>query len=218
MSPRDPPAKKRKIDDATASSSSTAPPVKKSPLAGLPQNYYAPPNVSMTREELAAWRKEQRRERNRQSAAESRNKTKVKIAELEGEVHKYKSLCESMKVKMERMEEQIRLLTASAEMNMGERCLLRPSVSMEHQPQATTTITPPASYPNSPSRSPVPHESNGQFPFFPPLLSAPADCAPFQVTSRPDVTADTSVASLKNKVSSSIESKEHLIKPISRQA
>jgi hypothetical protein len=177
----------------------------------------------MTREELAAWRKEQRRERNRQSAAESRNKTKVKIAELEGEVHKYKSLCESMKVKMERMEEQIRFLTASAEVNMGERCLLRPSVSLE---QHQATITPPASYPNSPSRSPVPHESNGphpptisnQLPFFPPLLSAPADCAPIQVTSRPDVTAVSSAASLKNKEFSSIESKEHLIKPISRQA
>ena len=161
----------------------------------------------MSREEIAAWRKEQRRERNRQSAAESRNKTKNKIAELEGEAYKYKMLCDAMRIKMEQMEQQIQLLTAAAEQKVEERSL-RASSRMD-----SSTITPPSSYPNSPSRSPVdPH----QLPLFPPLLSSPADCVPVQVTSH-DIAPIAAVVPLKNEVSSSVESKEHL-KPISRQA
>jgi hypothetical protein len=44
------------------------------------------PGVSMTRDELTAWRKEARRVRNRESAADSRKRTRDRIEELEGEV------------------------------------------------------------------------------------------------------------------------------------
>ena len=44
------------------------------------------PGVSMTRDELTSWRKEARRVRNRESAAESRKRTRERIDELEGEV------------------------------------------------------------------------------------------------------------------------------------
>jgi hypothetical protein len=214
MAPKASISKKRKIDTVDG-----GPPVTKSPRFGLPQNHYAP-KASMSREELAAWRKEQRRERNRQSAADSRNKTKMKIEQLEGEVNMYKSLCDDMKIKMEQMEEQIRFLAAKVEQNVGERCF-RASSSVE-QP----TITPSGSYPSSPSSStasqashPVAPLSNYQLPFFPPLLSSPADCAPIQVTSQSDIAAAAAtVASLKDCVTSPVDSKEHLIKQISRQA
>lgn len=191
MAPRCPP-KKRKFDDDAATDLSAA--CKKSPLAGLPQNYYAPPKVSMSREELAAWRKEQRRERNRQSAAESRNKTKNKIAELEAEVSEYKSLCEAMQTKMTQMEKQIQLLTASAEENIAERC---GAISPGTEPDAPSLQNPQL------------------LTLFPPLLSTPADCVPpLQVPSQPDM---HSVADASLDAPSSLKFKEHL-KPISRQA
>ena len=82
---------------------------KKSPLAGLPQNQYTPPE-QMTSEQLRQWRKEQRRERNRQSAAASRLQTKQRITQLEAEVRMYQSQYEEMKVQMEGMERQIQML------------------------------------------------------------------------------------------------------------
>eukprot|EP00956_Cyclotella_meneghiniana_P008365 scaffold11244_cov75-Cyclotella_meneghiniana.AAC.3 len=193
MSTRCPP-KKRKIDDDSVSVAESSAPRKKSPLAGLPQNYYAPPKVFMSREELAAWRKEQRRERNRQSAADSRNKTKQKITELEAEVSEYKSLCEAMQKKMAQMEKQIQLLTAAAEQNIAQRC---GAIS-------------PGTEPEVPSL----HKSQ-HLTLFPPLLSTPADCVPpLQVPSQPDMHNITDVSL---DVPSSLKSEEHL-KPISRQA
>lgn len=51
------------------------------------QPSYEPPSAeTMTKEELSAWRKNQRRLRNRQSAATSRQKQKDRIEELEAEV------------------------------------------------------------------------------------------------------------------------------------
>eukprot|EP00804_Cyclotella_cryptica_P013824 CCRYP_020884-RA/>CCRYP_020884-RA protein AED:0.26 eAED:0.26 QI:0/-1/0/1/-1/1/1/0/226 len=219
-----PSAKKRKVD--TSNSHADAPSrVKKSPLADLPQNYYAPP-VHMTKEELSAWRKEQRRERNRQSAADSRNKTKLRIEELEGEVAKYKTLYEDMKKKMGRMEHQIRVLTELNKKIPSGPCLRASS------PAEQRTVTPPGSYPNSPSISPVPSVNNSPptattlacpvIPsFFPPLLSTLADYAPTEITSQPLAGPTTATGPLMEQSSSfrpTQESKEHLIKPISRQA
>jgi hypothetical protein len=45
----------------------------------------------MTKEETSAWRKEERRKRNRESAAASRQKTRDRITELEDEVNLWKS-------------------------------------------------------------------------------------------------------------------------------
>mmetsp|Transcript_63365 Transcript_63365/g.74174 ORF Transcript_63365/g.74174 Transcript_63365/m.74174 type:complete len:216 (-) Transcript_63365:1594-2241(-) len=49
------------------------------------------PEVPMTKEEAAAWRKEQRKVRNRESAAASRQKTRDRIEELEAEVESIKA-------------------------------------------------------------------------------------------------------------------------------
>jgi hypothetical protein len=205
-----PVTKKRKAETPAA-----APAPKKSPLAGLPQNHYAPP-TGMSPDQLAAWRKEQRRERNRQSAAASRQQTKSRIEELEGEVRKYKSQYEEMKLKMEGMERQIRLLS---ELSWGA---------------VVKTVTPPGSYPNSPSRSPVhdaysfetdpqdattcavPSKSmmvGDTRDFFLPLFSF-ADCAPDGVSSHRNEDGVDTAASFMDV---SMYSKEHL-KPISRQA
>eukprot|EP00584_Thalassiosira_punctigera_P014069 CAMPEP_0172557580 /NCGR_PEP_ID=MMETSP1067-20121228/74101_1 /TAXON_ID=265564 ORGANISM="Thalassiosira punctigera, Strain Tpunct2005C2" /NCGR_SAMPLE_ID=MMETSP1067 /ASSEMBLY_ACC=CAM_ASM_000444 /LENGTH=68 /DNA_ID=CAMNT_0013346707 /DNA_START=82 /DNA_END=284 /DNA_ORIENTATION=+ len=56
--------KKRKFSDDVRRPEQPAPPKKKSPLFNKPQNFYAPSSIaSMTNEELAEWRKEQRRKR-----------------------------------------------------------------------------------------------------------------------------------------------------------
>ena len=49
------------------------------------------PEVPMTIEEAAAWRKEQRKVRNRESAAASRQKTRDRIEELEAEFESIKA-------------------------------------------------------------------------------------------------------------------------------
>ena len=49
------------------------------------------PDVPMSKEQLAAWRREARRVRNRESAAASRQRTRNRITELETEVDEYKS-------------------------------------------------------------------------------------------------------------------------------
>lgn len=72
--------KKRKAD------SEENPPLKKTQIR-------YDPDVPMSKEQLAAWRREARRVRNRESAAASRAKIRTRIQELEAEVddwkHKY---------------------------------------------------------------------------------------------------------------------------------
>ena len=55
-----------------------------------PQNKYEP-DVPMTKEEAAAWRREQRRKRNRESAAASRQRQRDRITELEKELGEWKA-------------------------------------------------------------------------------------------------------------------------------
>ncbi len=59
------------------------------------QNRYEP-EVPMTKEEAAEWRREARRKRNRESAAASRNKVRNRIAELEEEVEEWKNKYQSL--------------------------------------------------------------------------------------------------------------------------
>ena len=59
--------------------------VKQSMGAKRPQMKYDP-DVPMTKEETSAWRREQRRKRNRESAAACRKRQRDRINELEGEV------------------------------------------------------------------------------------------------------------------------------------
>jgi len=67
------------------------------------QNRYEP-DVPMTKEEAAEWRREARRKRNRESAAASRNKVRSRIAELEGEVDQWKEKYYLLLARIEKLE------------------------------------------------------------------------------------------------------------------
>lgn len=55
-------------------------------IMGIKRQHRYDPGVTMTRDELKAWRKEARRVRNRESAAASRKRNRERITELESEV------------------------------------------------------------------------------------------------------------------------------------
>jgi len=76
--------KKRRVSDASSVSSSSS--SNSSSRKKRPTQMRYDPEVPMTKEEAAAWRREARRVRNRQSAAASRQKTRDRIEELEAEV------------------------------------------------------------------------------------------------------------------------------------
>merc|ERR1711933_570943 len=59
---------------------------KKPHITGIKMQSRYDPGVSMTKEELRAWRKEARRVRNRESAAASRKKNREAIDQLETKV------------------------------------------------------------------------------------------------------------------------------------
>ena len=65
--------------------------LKKPSIRGIKKQARYDPGVPMTKEELVAWRKEARRVRNRESAAESRMRTRNRIDELESEMDVLKS-------------------------------------------------------------------------------------------------------------------------------
>lgn len=70
------------VDPEEANSSG----VKKPHITGIKRQARYDPGVSMTRDELTEWRKEARRVRNRESAAESRQRTRARIELLEGQL------------------------------------------------------------------------------------------------------------------------------------
>ena len=63
------------------------------------------PDVPMTKEEAAVWRREQRRKRNRESAALSRQKQRDRIADLEVEVADWKNKVDSIMDRIKKLEE-----------------------------------------------------------------------------------------------------------------
>jgi len=62
------------------------------------------PGVPMSKEQLASWRREARRVRNRESAAASRQKIRDRIKELEGEVNEWKSKFNEAMKRIDRLE------------------------------------------------------------------------------------------------------------------
>jgi hypothetical protein len=69
-----------------------------------PQMKYDP-DVPMSKEEAAAWRREQRRKRNRESAALSRQRQRDRIGDLEVEVEDWKNKVESIMERIKSLEE-----------------------------------------------------------------------------------------------------------------
>lgn len=68
-----------------------------------PQMKYDP-DVPMTKEEAAVWRREQRRKRNRESAALSRQRQRDRIADLEVEVADWKNKVDSIMDRIKKLE------------------------------------------------------------------------------------------------------------------
>jgi len=77
---------------------------KKIPAKKKPQMKYDP-DVPMSKEEAAAWRREQRRKRNRESAALSRQRQRDRIGDLEVEVEQWRTKVESIMERIKSLED-----------------------------------------------------------------------------------------------------------------
>ncbi|KAL3920726.1 MAG: hypothetical protein SGILL_003111 [Bacillariaceae sp.] len=78
--------------------------IKKKTTTKKPQMKYDP-DVPMTKEEAAVWRREQRRKRNRESAALSRQRQRDRISELEVEVADWKHKVDSIMSRIKSLED-----------------------------------------------------------------------------------------------------------------
>ena len=76
----------------------TSPPKKKAQMRYDPE-------VPMSKEEAAAWRRDQRRKRNRESAAASRQRQRDRITVLEGEVEDWKAKFEAAMARLQKLED-----------------------------------------------------------------------------------------------------------------
>jgi len=77
---------------------------KKTPTKKKPQMKYDP-DVPMSKEEAAAWRREQRRKRNRESAALSRQRQRDRIGDLEVEVEHWKAKVQNIMERIKSLED-----------------------------------------------------------------------------------------------------------------
>jgi uncharacterized protein YhaN len=111
-----------------------------------PQMKYDP-DVPMTKEDAAAWRREQRRKRNRESAAASRQRQRDRIAELEIEVDDWKTKFEAMMGKIKKLEKATGKKAVEYARPEQSQPLLGESVSK--------FVSPPSSPGHSPMYSPV---------------------------------------------------------------
>ena len=119
---------------------------------------YEPDDPNLTEEQRAEWRKEQRKARNRASAAASRLKTKARIDELEGEVSELKRMYAAAVARIAELEGGGSSPTSFA-----------PGIGRV----ASTTISPPSSPPYRASlhdeANEHEHEDASGFPDMPPL-------------------------------------------------
>jgi hypothetical protein len=97
--PENKPPKKRKVDDSSTTSSKDD--------DGKKTQIRYDPEVPMSKEQLAAWRREARRVRNRESAAASRQRIRSRITELEEEVGEWKSKYTQAMERLQRLENVI---------------------------------------------------------------------------------------------------------------
>jgi bZIP transcription factor len=104
------------------------------------------PDVPMTKEEAAAWRREQRRKRNRESAAASRQRQRDRIDELERELGSWKAMYGDVMDKIKQLEGE------GADVSTEDIVSGRPStpITTTVVPTAATTVTPRASPTASP--------------------------------------------------------------------
>jgi hypothetical protein len=88
------------------------------------------PGVPMTKDQAAAWRREQRRKRNRESAAASRQRQRDRIEELEAEVQEWQRKYETI-MEQVRMLKQQQGITDVSLVNTAEQPPFAPPSSLE---------------------------------------------------------------------------------------
>ena len=96
------------------------------------QNRYEP-DVPMTKEELAEWRREARKKRNRESAAASRNKVRSRITELESEVQAWESKYNALMKRIQHLEE-------NQQQDLNRKSMNQVPVSPHLSPQSVRTL------------------------------------------------------------------------------
>ena len=97
------------------------------------------PDIPMTKEQTAAWRREQRRKRNRESAAASRQRQRDRIVELESEVEEWKDKFSEVMKRLQSLENI--LAQPSSQRTQDPLSMLR---------NAAFTVSPPSSQSSSP--------------------------------------------------------------------
>ena len=137
----DMPSKRRKVTD---DSSFDGKPSKK------PQMKYDP-DEPMSKEEAAAWRREQRRKRNRESAAASRQRQRDRICELEIELEEWKNKFDDVMKRIGQLEE---IAAKRNETKKDEKKSSSPEQS-HPQPHVVELQSKLVSPPSSPGHSPL---------------------------------------------------------------
>lgn len=139
------PSLKRKVSDAMFIPTGTIPIANKT--GKKPQMRYDP-SVPMSKEETAAWRREQRRKRNRESAAASRQRQRDRIEELEEEVDDWKDKFNDAMSRLANLEKLLPQVFSSAP---SDAVSTSPQISLPHIPSSNPlTVSPSPSPPHSP--------------------------------------------------------------------
>jgi hypothetical protein len=115
--------------------------------AKKPQLKYDP-DVPMTKEEAAAWRREQRRKRNRESAAASRQRQRDRIVELEAEVEEWKTKFDEVMNRIRQLEE-----AAASGSSAVQGTQQKPEQEQEEKKMETDSVT--DSFPTEPVSEPL---------------------------------------------------------------
>ncbi|GAX27509.1 hypothetical protein FisN_23Hh023 [Fistulifera solaris] len=146
--------KRVRYDDSLSSSSSTSGDEESSSagntsIRGYKKHARYVPEVPMTKAELSAWRKEARRVRNRESAAASRQKTRSRIEELEGEVDKLQEKYLQALQRIADLENGVRgsFTPATLYQDMMKHLghISTPAADVFVQPELSVTVSPPQS-------------------------------------------------------------------------
>ncbi|VEU35512.1 unnamed protein product [Pseudo-nitzschia multistriata] len=110
------------------------------------------PDVPMNKDQLAAWRREARRVRNRESAAASRQRIRNRISELEEEVGEWKSKYSIALQRLEALEQHI-AANGNGESSIGVQGEQEPKE--EPQEQNPPSDQPTEQHPQEPGQQPT---------------------------------------------------------------
>lgn len=174
-------------DDVSTTSSFDNNSPNKVPLRGIKKQARYEPGVPMTRDELAAWRKEARRVRNRESAAASRAKTRDRITQLEDALQDLQNKYAKALQLIAELEEQQKHQQGTHQAFVPSKMLQSRSVS--------PNVSPLSSPARSPISSPVSHSA------MPSLSLASAPVCPILPTSSAVQVPTVSSVDLSNQPS-----------------